>query len=137
MGATLSTIAYLVAAVLFILTLRGLSHPETSRQGNLYGMIGMAIAVVATLLRPGVDPGGIGLIAAAARLLAQEGPNALTLRRVTSEAGTTPPTSGWAASFARSTWARGSCSRRTRRRRSRRGGRRGAKAWACGRRRGP
>src|SRR5215212_7076173 len=62
MGATLSTIAYLVAAVLFILTLRGLSHPETSRQGNLYGMIGMAIAVVATLLRPGVDPGGIGLI---------------------------------------------------------------------------
>ena len=62
MGATLSTIAYLVAAVLFILTLRGLSHPETSRQGNLYGMIGMAIAVVATLLRPGVDVGGIGLI---------------------------------------------------------------------------
>ena len=62
MGATLSTVAYLVAAVLFILTLRGLSHPETSRQGNLYGMIGMAIAVVATLLRPGVDVGGIGLI---------------------------------------------------------------------------
>ena len=57
MGATLSTVAYLVAAVLFILTLRGLSHPETSRQGNLYGMIGMAIAVVATLLRPGVDFG--------------------------------------------------------------------------------
>ena len=46
MAATLSTLAYLVAAVLFILTLRGLSHPETSRQGNLYGMIGMAIAVV-------------------------------------------------------------------------------------------
>src|SRR4029450_5246994 len=62
MGATLSTIAYLVAAVLFILTLRGLSHPETSRQGNLYGMIGMAIAVVATPRRPGLDVGGTGLI---------------------------------------------------------------------------
>ena len=62
MGATLSTIAYLAAAVLFILALRGLSHPETSRQGNLYGMVGMAIAVVATLLRPGMDLGGVGLL---------------------------------------------------------------------------
>ncbi len=65
MGATFSTIAYLVAAVLFILALRGLSHPETSRQGNLYGMVGMAIAVVATLLRPGMDFGGVGLIVVA------------------------------------------------------------------------
>ena len=62
MGATFSTVAYLVAAVLFILALRGLSHPETSRQGNLYGMVGMAIAIVATLLRPGIDFGGAGLI---------------------------------------------------------------------------
>jgi H+-translocating NAD(P) transhydrogenase subunit beta len=62
MAATLSTLAYLVAAVLFILTLRGLSHPETSRQGNLYGMVGMAVAIVATLLRPGMDLGGTGLI---------------------------------------------------------------------------
>ena len=46
MGATVPTLAYLVASVLFILALRGLSHPETSRQGNLYGMVGMAIAVV-------------------------------------------------------------------------------------------
>ena len=60
--ATLLTLAYLVAAVLFILALRGLSHPETSRQGNLFGMVGMAIAIVATLLRPGMDFGGIGLI---------------------------------------------------------------------------
>ena len=63
MGATFSTLAYLVAAVLFIVALRGLSHPETSRQGNLYGMVGMAIAIVATLLRPGIDFGGVGLIA--------------------------------------------------------------------------
>src|SRR5215212_1970345 len=62
MGATLSTIAYLVAAVLFILTLRGLSHPETSRQGNLFGMIGMGVAVVATLLRPGMEVGGIVMV---------------------------------------------------------------------------
>ncbi|WP_043336269.1 NAD(P)(+) transhydrogenase (Re/Si-specific) subunit beta [Belnapia moabensis] len=62
MAATLSTLAYLVAAVLFILALRGLSHPTTSRQGNLYGMVGMGIAIVATLLRPGMGGGGIGLI---------------------------------------------------------------------------
>jgi hypothetical protein len=62
MSATVSTLAYLAASVLFILALRGLSHPETSRQGNLYGMVGMAIAIVATLLRPGMDAGGIVLI---------------------------------------------------------------------------
>jgi H+-translocating NAD(P) transhydrogenase subunit beta len=42
--------AYLVAGVCFILALRGLSSPETSRQGNRFGMIGMAIAVVTTLV---------------------------------------------------------------------------------------
>ncbi|WP_140984798.1 NAD(P)(+) transhydrogenase (Re/Si-specific) subunit beta [Asticcacaulis tiandongensis] len=45
-----SALAYLVSGVLFILALRGLSSPETSRQGNLYGMVGMAIAVGVTLL---------------------------------------------------------------------------------------
>src|SRR6202030_504544 len=40
---------YLLAAVLFILALRGLSNPETSRRGNLFGMVGMAIAIVTTL----------------------------------------------------------------------------------------
>jgi NAD(P) transhydrogenase subunit beta len=49
MNADLVALLYLVAGVLFILALRGLSSPETSRQGNLFGMIGMAIAIVTTL----------------------------------------------------------------------------------------
>src|SRR6185436_3874193 len=49
MSADLGAVLYLVAGVLFILALRGLSNPETSRQGNLFGMIGMAIAIVTTL----------------------------------------------------------------------------------------
>ena len=49
MSADLGAVLYLVAGVLFILALRGLSNPETSRQGNLFGMIGMAIAIVVTL----------------------------------------------------------------------------------------
>ena len=64
MGATLSTLAYLIASVLFILALRGLSHPETSRQGNTFGMIGMGIAILATLFHHGMDFGGIVLIIA-------------------------------------------------------------------------
>ncbi len=48
--ANISALAYLVSGVLFILALRGLSSPETSRKGNLYGMIGMAIAIGVTLL---------------------------------------------------------------------------------------
>ena len=50
MNASLAALAYLVAGVLFILSLRGLSSPETSRQGNTFGMIGMALAVGVTLL---------------------------------------------------------------------------------------
>jgi NAD(P) transhydrogenase subunit beta len=49
MNANLSAVLYLVAGVLFILSLRGLSSPASSRQGNFFGMIGMAIAVVTTL----------------------------------------------------------------------------------------
>jgi len=48
----MTAVAYLVSAVLFIMALRGLSNPESSRQGNMYGMIGMTIAVVTTLLSP-------------------------------------------------------------------------------------
>ncbi len=58
-GATLEsvllTLAYLVASVLFILSLRGLSSQETARRGNLYGVIGMAIAIVATMANSAVD----------------------------------------------------------------------------------
>jgi H+-translocating NAD(P) transhydrogenase subunit beta len=49
MSANVAALLYLVAGVLFILALRGLSHPETSRRGNLFGMIGMAVAVATTL----------------------------------------------------------------------------------------
>src|SRR3954463_210557 len=49
MNANLAAILYLVAGVLFILSLRGLSSPASSRQGNLFGMVGMAIAVATTL----------------------------------------------------------------------------------------
>ena len=53
MNANLAALLYLVSGILFILALRGLSSPATSRQGNRFGMIGMAIAVVTTLaLRP-------------------------------------------------------------------------------------
>lgn len=64
MAQTLSTLAYLVASVLFILALRGLSHPETSRRGNLLGMVGMGIAIAATLLKPGMGIGGIVIVIA-------------------------------------------------------------------------
>ena len=57
MSANLTAFAYLIAAVLFILALRGLSSPVTSRQGNRFGMIGMGVAVVATLAHHGM--GGV------------------------------------------------------------------------------
>jgi H+-translocating NAD(P) transhydrogenase subunit beta len=50
LSANAQALAYLVSAVLFILALKGLTHPASARRGNLYGMIGMAIAVAATLL---------------------------------------------------------------------------------------
>ncbi len=50
----LTSLAYLIAAVMFIMALRGLSSPESSRRGNLVGMLGMLIAVVTTVLSPAV-----------------------------------------------------------------------------------
>ena len=50
MSQNLAAFLYLVSGVLFIMALRGLSHPTTSRQGNIYGMVGMGIAIVTTLL---------------------------------------------------------------------------------------
>ena len=56
---SLATVAYIGATILFILSLGGLSNPETSRRGNLYGMIGMGIAVLATIFGPRVSAAGI------------------------------------------------------------------------------
>ena len=58
-------LAYLVAGVCFILALRGLSSPVTSQRGNRYGMIGMGIAVVTTLLTHGIASIGEILVAIA------------------------------------------------------------------------
>ena len=49
-SANLSGLFYLISGILFILALRGLSSPETSRLGNYFGMAGMAIAIVVTFL---------------------------------------------------------------------------------------
>ncbi|MHB1248268.1 MAG: Re/Si-specific NAD(P)(+) transhydrogenase subunit beta [Polaromonas sp.] len=65
MTASLSTVSYIGAAILFILSLRGLSNQETSRRGNLYGMIGMAIAVLATVFGERVTGAGIPWIVGA------------------------------------------------------------------------
>jgi len=54
MSTTLAALLYLAASVCFIMALRGLSSPETARGGNLYGVVGMAIAIATTLALPGV-----------------------------------------------------------------------------------
>ncbi|MGB4057616.1 MAG: NAD(P)(+) transhydrogenase (Re/Si-specific) subunit beta [Alphaproteobacteria bacterium] len=71
----LAPLAYLAASVLFILALRGLSHPETARRGVMYGMIGMTLAILTTLSMPQLNShllifvgiaigGGIGAVIA-------------------------------------------------------------------------
>ena len=72
---SLSLLAYLIAAALFILALRGLSSQESARRGNLYGIVGMAVAILATLTIKGLEPswvliGSIGGGAAIGGLLA-------------------------------------------------------------------
>jgi NAD(P) transhydrogenase subunit beta len=57
MNQNIAALLYLLSGALFILALRGLSNPETSRQGNLFGMVGMAIAIVTTLA--GHPPSGV------------------------------------------------------------------------------
>jgi len=74
----IGSIAYLAASVLFILSLRGLSHPSTARRGNLYGVAGMAIAIVTTLWLNG----GEALPAVAALMAIGIAGGAILARRV-------------------------------------------------------
>ncbi|HET6264221.1 MAG TPA: Re/Si-specific NAD(P)(+) transhydrogenase subunit beta [Usitatibacter sp.] len=64
MSSSMVTVSYIAATILFILSLGGLSNPESSRRGNLYGMIGMAIAVLATVAGR-VAPAGLAWVAGA------------------------------------------------------------------------
>ncbi|WP_186390346.1 MULTISPECIES: NAD(P)(+) transhydrogenase (Re/Si-specific) subunit beta [unclassified Stappia] len=80
LSANVTAVLYVVSAVLFILALRGLSSPETSRQGNLFGMVGMAIAIVTTLLT--AAPGFSGLALIVAGLAIGGGVGAVIARRV-------------------------------------------------------
>jgi NAD(P) transhydrogenase subunit beta len=79
-SASLTSLAYLVAAVLFILALRGLSSPVTARQGNLFGMVGMGIAVAATLAQHGMSGTGFLLILVA--IVLGGGAGVLIARRI-------------------------------------------------------
>ncbi|TWG99686.1 NAD(P) transhydrogenase subunit beta [Mesorhizobium sp. J18] len=62
MSQNIAAFLYLVSGVLFIMALRGLSHPTTSRQGNIYGMVGMGIAILTTLAIATPSAGGFALI---------------------------------------------------------------------------
>ncbi len=62
MSINFAAFLYLVSGVLFIMALRGLSHPTTSRKGNAYGMVGMAVAIITTLLLARPSFGGLVLI---------------------------------------------------------------------------
>lgn len=81
MSPNLVALLYLVSGVLFILALRGLSSPESSRQGNAYGMIGMAIAIATTLgvSRP---EGGLSWLLIFGGLALGGGIGAVTARRI-------------------------------------------------------
>ncbi|HEU0072034.1 MAG TPA: NAD(P)(+) transhydrogenase (Re/Si-specific) subunit beta, partial [Alphaproteobacteria bacterium] len=78
MSANLSALAYLVSSILFIMALRGLSSPESSRRGNMLGMIGMAIAVGTTIAMPGI----FSFAEILAALVIGGGVGAITARRV-------------------------------------------------------
>jgi len=80
MSENLASFLYLVSGVLFIMALRGLSHPTTSRQGNFYGMIGMAIAVATTLILAAPSFGGLVLIVAGIAIGGSVG--AVTAKRI-------------------------------------------------------
>src|SRR5947207_13047866 len=83
MPASLATAAYIGAIILFILSLGGLSNPESSRRGNLFGIIGMAIAVLATIFGPQVTPTGYAWIIGAMAVGAAVGLYAARIVRMT------------------------------------------------------
>jgi NAD(P) transhydrogenase subunit beta len=80
MSANLASFLYLVSGVLFIMALRGLSHPTTSRQGNIYGMVGMGIAIATTLALATPSASGLGLIVVGLAIGGSIG--AVTARRI-------------------------------------------------------
>jgi NAD(P) transhydrogenase subunit beta len=81
-NANVASFLYLVSGILFILALRGLSHPTTSRQGNMYGMVGMGIAIATTLAltMETLTAGRLGLIVLG--LLIGGSVGAVTARRI-------------------------------------------------------
>ena len=80
LSANVAAILYTVSAVLFILALRGLSSPETSRRGNVYGMVGIAIAIITTILVTGM--GGQALVLTAVALAIGGGIGALIAKKI-------------------------------------------------------
>ncbi len=80
MNANVASFLYLVSGILFILALRGLSHPTTSRRGNTFGMIGMGIAIATTLALATPGAGRFGLIVLG--LAIGGGVGAMTARRI-------------------------------------------------------
>jgi NAD(P) transhydrogenase subunit beta len=81
MTANISALLYLISGVLFILALRGLSSPESSRRGNMFGIVGMTIAVLTTLA--GHPPQGLGAwILVIAGIVLGGGIGAVIARRV-------------------------------------------------------
>jgi len=80
LSANLAAVLYTVSAILFILALRGLSSPESSRRGNMFGMVGMAIAIITTFLVSGL--GGNGLLLSAGGLAIGGAIGALIARKI-------------------------------------------------------
>ncbi len=76
----LAAVLYMISGVLFILSLHGLSSPATSRRGNVFGMLGIAIAIITTMLFIGIS--GMGLILALVALTIGGGIGALIAKKI-------------------------------------------------------